>query len=77
MPFDPQDLDSTIDFSSIPSNKIKWVEGKDQWVYWAGCSALTVYENKGEGCVHSKLTGQVKLPTGIELYFVGGKVKEG
>ncbi|KAL4759750.1 uncharacterized protein BDW70DRAFT_139456 [Aspergillus foveolatus] len=76
MPFEPQDLDSTIDVSSIPPNKIKWVEGKNQWVYWVGCKALTFYENKGEGIVHKKLTGQVKLPPGIELYFVGGNVKE-
>jgi hypothetical protein len=77
MAFDPQDLDPTIDFSAVSTNKVKWVEGKDQWVYWKGCSALTVYENKGEGKVHGKLTGQVKLQTGIELYLVGGEVKEG
>ena len=53
------------------------MEGKDQWVYWKGCSAMTVYVNKGEGKVHGKLSGQVKLQAGIELYFVGGQVKDG
>lgn len=58
-------------------NDVKWVEGKGQWVYWKGCSGLTVYENNSEGKVHDKLTGQVKLQSGIELYFVLGQVKEG
>lgn len=38
---------------------------------------MTVYVNKGEGNVHGKLSGQVKLQAGIELYFVGGQVKDG
>lgn len=46
-------------------------------VYWKGCSALTYYENNGEGKVHDKLTGQIKLRSGVELYIVGGMVKEG
>jgi hypothetical protein len=52
------------------------VEGKGQWIYWKECIALTVYEDKGEGKIHSKLSGQVKLEPGVELYFVGGQVKE-
>lgn len=75
--FGPQDLNPAEDFSDVPTNTIKWVEGKGQWVYWKGCSALTFYENQGEGKVHRKLSGQVILQAGIELYIVGGQVKEG
>jgi hypothetical protein len=56
---------------------VRWIEGNGQWVYWKGCDGLTVYENKGEGKVHEMLSGQVRLETGIELYLVGGQVKEG
>ncbi|KAF2194750.1 hypothetical protein K469DRAFT_706227 [Zopfia rhizophila CBS 207.26] len=77
MDFDPKDLDSKIDWAAVSTNKVKWVKGKDQWIYWKECSGLTVYESNSEGKVHDKLTGQVKLQPGIDLYFVGGKVKEG
>lgn len=76
MSFDPQDLDPAEDFSAVPTNTVKWVEGKGQWIYWKECIAVTVYEDKGEGKIHSKLSGQVKLEPGVELYFVGGQVKE-
>ena len=74
--FDPGELDSSIDFSGISNNDVKWVEGNGQWVYWKECSGLTVFEKGKEGVKHDQLTGQVKLESGIELYFVGGKVKE-
>lgn len=76
MAFDPEDLDPTIDFTDVPTNKVKWVEGRGQWVYWKGCSGLTVHEKNGE-TVHDKLSGQIILQPGIELVFVKGQVKEG
>jgi len=76
MAFNPVDLDPSIDFANVSKNTVTWVEGKDQWVYWKGCSGLTVYENNDEGTVRDELTGQVKLPNGIELYIVGGQVKQ-
>lgn len=63
----------------MPDNTVKWVEGKDQRVYWKGCN-VTVYEKdseeNSEGRKLNKLTGQGKVPSGTELYCYGGKVKE-
>jgi len=75
MTFDPEDLDPTVDFTEVLDVDVKWVEGNDQWVYWKGCSGLTVIEN-GKATKNDHLTGQIKLQSGIELYFAGGKVKE-
>jgi len=75
--FEPAELDLTIDFAEVSANNVKWVVGNGQWVYWKDCNGLTVYVNKDDGKVHDKHTGQVQLQSGIELYIVGGKVKEG
>lgn len=75
MTFEPLDLDPEEDFTGVKNVDVKWVEGKDQWVYWKGCSGLTVIKNC-QKTPHDKLTGKVKLQLGIELYFFGGKVKE-
>jgi len=75
MTFDPDDLDSTEDFSGVSVIDVKWVEGRDQWVFWKGCSGLTVFEG-GKVTKNPILSGKIKLKSGIELYFVGGQVKE-
>ncbi len=70
----------TIDFTTVPNNTVRWVEGKGQWVYWKECN-VTVYEKDSEGNKQAKtlnnhLTGQGMVPSGTQLYCFGGKVKE-
>jgi len=77
MAFEPEELDLIIVFTAANKNNVKWVVGNSQWVYWKGCRGLIVFENGGEGIVQDQLTGQIKLKSGVELYIVGGQVKEG
>ncbi|KAK0636098.1 hypothetical protein B0T17DRAFT_503578 [Bombardia bombarda] len=46
-------------------NDVKWIEGKEQWVYWKGCN-VTVYEKDSEGKRQEKvldmLSGQGNIP---------------
>jgi len=79
MTFDPEELDSTIDFTAIPNNTVKWVEGNNQMIYWKECT-VTVYEKDSEGKRKEKvldmLSGQGMVPSGTQLYCFRGKVKE-
>ncbi|KAF4627055.1 hypothetical protein G7Y89_g11105 [Cudoniella acicularis] len=76
LPFKPEDLEAEDDdFADVKNVDVKWVVGKDQWVKWKGCTGLTVIED-GQKTPHDKLTGKVKLESGVELYFFEGKVKE-
>jgi hypothetical protein len=45
-------------------------------VYWKECSGISYVEN-GKKQKHSKLTGKVKLQSGIAVYFAEGYVKDG
>jgi hypothetical protein len=54
---------------------VKLVTGRDQWVYWRGCRAIS-YEENGKKQKHTKLTGQIILQTGIAVLFAEGYVKE-
>jgi len=80
MAFDPEELDPTIDFTAVPENTVKWVEGRGQWVYWKGCN-VTVYEKDSEGNEQARKLvgipdGQGMVPSGTQLYCFRGKVKE-
>jgi hypothetical protein len=66
--------------TEVPNNDVKWIEGRDQCVYWKGCN-VTVYEKDNEGNVQTRKLdsmpdGQGKVPSGVELYITQGKVKE-
>jgi hypothetical protein len=52
------------------------VEGNGQWVYWKGCSGVSYAENEDKK-IHRMNTGQVRLQSGIKIYFAEGYVKEG
>jgi len=79
MAFQPRAPDSTIDFPENP-NTPRWVYGRGQNVYWKQCS-ISVVEKDSEGnkkttMTYEKSDGKGTVPTGTELYFSEGKVKE-
>jgi len=83
MAFVPEEVDLTVDltvdFTTVPDNTVKWVQGKGQWVYWKGCN-VTVFEKDSEGNRREKvldiLTGRGMVSPGTQLYCFKGKVKE-
>jgi hypothetical protein len=76
MTFDPQDLRSHIVFTEADRNTdVKLVKGKNKWVDWKDCKAIS-YEENGEKQKHSKVTGSVVLGEGIAVLFAEGYVKE-
>jgi len=80
MAFDPKELDPTIDFTGVPKNDVRWIEGKGQWVYWRGCN-VTVYEKDSKGNEQTRKldrmpNGQGNIPSSVELYVTQGQVKE-
>ncbi|KAF1979387.1 hypothetical protein BU23DRAFT_549390 [Bimuria novae-zelandiae CBS 107.79] len=79
MAFQPSALDSPVDFPE-KANTPLWVYGRDQMVYWEQCY-VSVIEKDGDGnksttATYEKSDGKAMVPTGTELYFSGGKVKE-
>jgi len=76
MTFEPQALDGSIEFTEDDKNTTKLVRGTGQWVYWKECSSIS-YAEGAEKKKHYTLTGQVKLQSGIAVYFVEGYVKVG
>jgi len=82
MSFVPEVLDLTIKFTDADKNTVNWITGKGQLLRWRNCTGLTVYENGSVILVQTSrdeelLSGQKQLQPGIELYIVGGQVKEG
>jgi len=45
MTFNPEELDTDIEFTEADNINFKLVEGKGQWVYWKGCNGLSSVEN--------------------------------
>lgn len=78
--FEPQDLESSIDFDDIPKNMVKMVEGKGKMIYWKGCN-VTVYENDSQGKKQIRKlvdwpNGEGQVPFGTKLYITDGKIME-
>ncbi|XMA20335.1 hypothetical protein WAI453_013126 [Rhynchosporium graminicola] len=80
MAFEVMELDSTIDFETVPANVAQMITGWGQMVYWKGCN-VTVYEKDNDGKEQTRKligmpNGQGQVPSGTELYVTDGKVKE-
>lgn len=79
-PFEEKPLDSPIDFSDVPQNRVAIIVGKSQTVYWQWCN-VTVYELDEEGKeqtrrLYGMLNGQGVTPLGVKLYVTKGKFIE-
>lgn len=73
-------LDSSVDFSNVPDNRVTMITGKNQTVFWKGCN-VTLYEMNNEG--KEQITplknvpdGQMVVGSGVKLYITQGKIKE-
>ncbi|GKZ27137.1 hypothetical protein AbraIFM66951_007344, partial [Aspergillus brasiliensis] len=73
-------LDSSVDFSNVPDNRVTMITGKNQMVFWKGCN-VTLYEIDNEGREHitpfiDVPDGQMVVKSGEKLYITLGKIKE-
>jgi len=61
------------------TNEVEWITGEDRLIHWKNCN-ITIFvmdsngkRDKGTKC--PKREGDWKVPSGIELYCFGGKLR--
>ena len=75
--FEPKDL--TIELTDKDVNEVDWVTGNGQMVYWEECNVTYFVKdkkgNKDMGTKCPKRAGEIKVPSDIDLYCFGGKLR--
>jgi len=79
MAFQVEKLDPTVEFGDDDNNDVEWVTGEGQWVYWRDCNITIIVKdssgNKDTRTMCPDRSGQGQLPSGVDLYCFGGKLK--